>query len=144
MQVLKKSALLILGASLLSFSLPLYSAEAEAQLTTKELMNGIMTPMTTIIWGAYQLQTDAEWKAVEDAALTVIAAGQLLATGGAEDGAREMAAEEEWQGHTARLIAAARKGVTAVSEKNEEALSEAGNNDLYPPCEECHQKYQAR
>ena len=64
MQVLKKSALLILGASLLSFSLPLYSAEAEAQLTTKELMNGIMTPMTTIIWGAYQLQTDAEWKEI--------------------------------------------------------------------------------
>ncbi len=141
--------LLMLG--LVSFSLPLQSAELELQLankepqlTNKEIMNSIITPMTTIIWGAYQLQTDAEWKAVEDAALAVIAAGQLLASGGAEDGGREMAAEEDWQNHTARMIEAARKVIAAVAEKNEEALSEAGNNDLYPPCEECHQKYQSR
>jgi len=144
MTVFRKGLFIIAGASFFTFSLPLKAAEQQAQLTTKEIMNSIITPMTTIIWGAYQLQTDAEWKAVEDAALTVIAAGQLLSVGGAEEAAAARATEQDWQGYNERMIEAARKVIAAVAEKNEDALSEAGNNDLYPPCEECHQQYQPR
>ena len=40
------------------------------------------------------------------------------------------------------MIAAAREVLAAVEVRDEEALSEAGNNSLYPPCESCHQRYQ--
>jgi len=32
--------------------------------------------------------------------------------------------------------------LAAVAVRDEEALSDAGNNALYPPCEGCHQQYQ--
>ena len=40
------------------------------------------------------------------------------------------------------MIAAARAVITAVGQKDEEALFAAGNDALYPPCESCHQQYQ--
>ncbi|MBT6990829.1 MAG: hypothetical protein HN957_02505, partial [Gammaproteobacteria bacterium] len=55
-------------------------------LSVKEIMNGIITPTTTTIWGAYQLETDTEWLEVQNAALAVIGAGNLLAHGGAGEG----------------------------------------------------------
>ena len=56
------------------------SAQSTAQLTVKEVMNAIITPMPNTIWGAYQLETDAQWQSVENAAFTVISAGNLLAS----------------------------------------------------------------
>lgn len=98
--------------------------------------------MTSIIWGAYDLKSDAEWKQVENAALTVLAAGDLLAHGGAGQGETAIAAEADWQEYNQLMIAAARQVITAVGKKDEEALSSAGNDALYPPCESCHQQYQ--
>jgi hypothetical protein len=111
-------------------------------LSVKEIMNGIITPTTTTIWGAYQLETDTEWLEVQNAALAVIGAGNLLAHGGAGEGEISVAQEAEWKSFNAQMIAAAREVIVAVEARNEEALSEAGNNSLYPPCESCHQRYQ--
>lgn len=111
-------------------------------LTVKQVMNGLITPTTATIWGAYQLETEAQWQAVENAALTVIGAGNLLALGGAGDGEVAMAAESEWQGYNNNMIAAARQVLDAVAAQDEEALFTAGNDALYPPCESCHQHYQ--
>ncbi len=105
-------------------------------------MNALITPQTTTIWGAYELKTEAEWLAVENAALGVIAAGNLLATGGAGDQETLVAQEADWQNYNQQMIAAARAVLEAVSQKNAEALAAAGNDALYPPCESCHQKYQ--
>ena len=111
-------------------------------LSVKEIMNGIITPTTATIWGAYQLESDAQWLEVQNAALSVIGAGGLLARGGAGEGEERLAREIEWQSYNNEMIAAARAVIAAVEARNEEALSEAGNNLLYPPCESCHQQYQ--
>lgn len=134
-------------------SLPLMMLAQTAQLqdntdqpllTVKQIMNAIITPPTATIWGAYQLQSDAQWQEVENAALTVIAAGNLLAMGGAGEGEQKTATEADWQTFNRQMISAARQVITAVQLRDEAALSNAGNDALYPPCESCHQVYQAR
>ncbi|MDA1371811.1 MAG: hypothetical protein O2971_13760 [Proteobacteria bacterium] len=113
-------------------------------LTVKQIMSAIITPPTSTIWGAYQLQSDAQWQEVENAALTVIAAGNLLAMGGAGEGEQKTATEADWQTFNRQMISAARQVITAVQLRDEAALSNAGNDALYPPCESCHQVYQTR
>ena len=105
-------------------------------------MNAIITPMTAIIWGAYDLETDGEWQEVSNAALAVIAAGNLLVRGGAGEGEEVTAVETDWQSYNNQMIKAARQVLVAAEKKDEEALFNAGNDALYPPCESCHQQYQ--
>ena len=119
-------------------------AQDVPSLTVKEIMNAIITPMTNTIWGAYQLETEAEWQEVENAALTVIAAGDLLKTGGSAEGEMDIATQTEWQQYNNQMLAAAKQVLSAVAARDEEALSSAGNDALYPPCESCHQQYQQR
>ena len=143
-----KKKLTIAAASLfsvlcLSVSLA-QTDEYQPLLSVKEIMNGLITPTTTTIWGAYQLETDAQWQEVRNAALSVIAAGNLLQVGGAGEDEVETAAEADWQSYNQQMIEAARLVVAAADNKDEEALSAAGNDALYPPCESCHQQYQAR
>ena len=121
---------------------PFAQESSQPLLTVKEIMNGIITPTTTTIWGAYQLQSEAEWLEVQNAALAVIGAGNLLALGGAAAGEEATAQESDWIEFNNNMIAAAREVLAAVEVRDEEALSEAGNNSLYPPCESCHQRYQ--
>tara|TARA_X000000950_G_C13906490_1_gene657096 strand:+ start:2895 stop:3290 length:396 start_codon:yes stop_codon:yes gene_type:complete len=118
------------------------AAELEPELQVKQLMNGIITPATNTIWGAYQLETDAQWQEVENAAYAVIGAANLLAIGGSAEGEADAAATEQWQEFNAQMLAASRQVLAAVAVRDEEALSDAGNNALYPPCEGCHQQYQ--
>tara|TARA_X000001036_G_C20201440_1_gene611697 strand:+ start:191 stop:586 length:396 start_codon:yes stop_codon:yes gene_type:complete len=118
------------------------AAELEPELQVKQLMNGIITPATNTIWGAYQLETDAQWQEVENAAFAVIGAANLLAIGGSAEGEADAAATEQWQEFNAQMLAASRQVLAAVAVRDEEALSDAGNNALYPPCEGCHQQYQ--
>ena len=113
-------------------------------LTVKQLMNAVITPTTGTIWGASDLKTDAQWQAVEHAALAVIAAGNLLSNGGAGDGEVAMAANADWQTYNNQMINAARQVIDAVKARDEDKLFEVGNNALYPPCEACHQTYQKR
>ena len=113
-------------------------------LSVKEIMNGLITPTTTTIWGAYQLETDAQWQEVRNAALSVISAGNLLQFGGAGEGEAAMASETGWKTFNQQMIEAARLVISAADNKDEEALSAAGNDALYPPCESCHQQYQGQ
>ena len=123
---------------------PFAQESSQPLLTVKEIMNGIITPTTTTIWGAYQLQSEAEWLEVQNAALAVIGAGNLLALGGAAAGEEATAQESDWIEFNNQMVAAAREVIAAVEVRDEEALSEAGNNSLYPPCESCHQLYQTQ
>ncbi len=138
--------LLILPLLLLAESVVSESADTTDQppQTIKEIMNNVIAPTTAIIWGASELKTDAEWQAVENAALGVIAAGNLLATGSADEDDRKKASEADWQNYNNQMITAARQVLTAVQARDEEALFTVGNDALYPPCEACHQKYQSR
>jgi len=134
-----RTCLLMLVGFVLTVS---QAAELEPELQVKQLMNGIITPATNTIWGAYQLETDAQWQEVENAAYAVIGAANLLAIGGSAEGEADAAATEQWQEFNAQMLAASRQVLAAVAVRDEEALSDAGNNALYPPCEGCHQQFQ--
>jgi hypothetical protein len=101
-------------------------------------MTALITPMTNSIWGAYDIQDEAQWQALENAALTVVAAGSLLKTAGPD------ASNSEWQEFNQQMIAAARAAIAAIENRDEEALSGAGNDLLYPPCESCHQRFMSQ
>ena len=113
-------------------------------LTVKEIMNAMITPTTATIWGAYELKSDSEWQEVKNAAISVIGAGNLLSMGGSAQGEALFAREAEWQQFNSQMIEAAQEIITAVDGRDEEALFTIGNDKLYPPCESCHQRYQAR
>ena len=110
----------------------------DSGLTVAQVMKAIVTPMTSTLWGAYDIQTAAQWQELENAALTVVAAGVLLKETGPN------AANEEWQEYSQQMITAARAALAAIAEQDEEALFNAGNDQLYPPCESCHQRYMAQ
>ena len=116
--------------------------ELTPELSVKEIMNSIVTPATNTIWGAYQLETESQWQEVGHAATAVIAAANLLMLGGTGEGETEIAGEAEWQLYNQQLLAAARQVLVAVDKRDENALSQVGNDALYPPCESCHQAYQ--
>lgn len=116
--------------------------ELAPELSVKEVMNSIVTPATNTIWGAYQLETESQWQEVGHAATVVIGAANLLMLGGTGEGEAEIAGEAEWQRYNQQLLAAARQVLLAVDKRDENALSQVGNDALYPPCESCHQAYQ--
>jgi len=143
---MKKTKYVVLGvASLCGLGVSFAQTDKqESLLSVKEVMNAMITPATTTIWGAYQLESEAQWQEVNNAALTVIAAGNLLQLGGTGAGEAQRAQEADWLRHNQQMIDAARQVIAAVQNKDEEALSAAGNDALYPPCESCHQQYQPR
>lgn len=116
--------------------------ELAPELSVKEVMNSIVTPATNTIWGAYQLETESQWQEVGHAATAVIGAANLLMLGGTGEGEAEIAGEAGWQRYNQQLLAAARQVLVAVDKRDENALSQVGNDALYPPCESCHQAYQ--
>ena len=116
--------------------------ELAPELSVKEVMNSIVTPATNTIWGAYQLETESQWQEVGHAATAVIGAANLLMLGGTGEGEAEIAGEAEWQLYNQQLLAAAQQVLLAVDKRDENALSQVGNDALYPPCESCHQAYQ--
>ncbi|MCP5346616.1 MAG: hypothetical protein R3F41_16565 [Gammaproteobacteria bacterium] len=126
------------GLSILLMGLMLFgigATRAQDGLTVSQIMNAIIAPMTNTLWGAYDIQTDDQWQELENAAVTVIAAGTLLQEAG------DNAANADWQEYDRQMISAARAALTAIGNRDEEALFNAGNDQLYPPCESCHQRY---
>ena len=119
-----------------------FADELTPELSVKEIMNSIVTPATNTIWGAYQLETESQWQEVGHAATAVIGAANLLMLGGTGEGEAEIAGEAGWQRYNQQLLAAARQVLVAVDKRDENALSQVGNDALYPPCEGCHQAYQ--
>lgn len=119
-----------------------FADELTPELSVKEIMNSIVTPATNTIWGAYQLETESQWQEVGHAATAVIGAANLLMLGGTGEDETEIAGEAEWQRFNQQLLAAARQVLVAVDERDENAMSQVGNDALYPPCESCHQAYQ--
>ena len=116
--------------------------EHSPKLSVKEIMNNIVTPATNTIWGAYQLKTEAQWDDVRRAAEAVIDATSLLRVGGSNDSEARMAAQAEWQTFNQQLLDAAEQVLMAAENRDEDTLSQVGNDALYPPCESCHQVYQ--
>lgn len=113
-------------------------------LNIREVMLSVIAPMTNKLWAASDVKTDEEWQVLEQAAMTVIAAGTVVAQGGPDGAYSEQAKNADWQEFTQQMMAAARQAVQAIQNHDEEALFNAGNEALYPPCENCHAVYLPR
>lgn len=107
--------------------------------SVRDIMTTIIAPATDTLWGASNVQTDAQWQALEQAAQQVIEAGTAIADGAGSHDA--VAVNADWQAYADELIAAARSVLAAIQKRDEEALFNAGNDQLYPPCENCHAQY---
>jgi len=118
--------------------------QSDPGLNLREVMTAIIAPMTNRIWAASDVQTDTQWLELEQAALTVIAAGALTLEGGPDGKYSEQSRNADWQEYTQQMMAAARKAIDAIRNHDEEALFAAGNDELYPPCENCHAQYLPR
>lgn len=106
-----------------------------------ELMQQTITPATNQLWSAWeQPSTPAEWRMMEEAAITLLAASSLTGAGGTGPMDNRWAAEPVWQGFNAVMIAAGQAALTASRNKDPDALLAAGDL-LLPPCEGCHQQF---
>lgn len=128
--------------ALFSFSvaIPAWTDE-DAGLNLREIMVGIVAPTTNKIWGAYDIKTDTQWLELDQAASVVIAAAELTAQGGADGAYAQQAKNADWQAFVQQLIGAARAAQLAIQNHDEEAMFNAGNDLMYPPCESCHAIY---
>ncbi len=113
-------------------------------LNIREVMLSVIAPMTNKLWAASDIRSDEQWLELEQAAMTVIAAGTVVAQGGPDGAYSEQAKNADWQEYTQQMMAAARRAVQAIQNHDEAALFEAGNEALYPPCENCHATYLPR
>ena len=113
-------------------------------LNVREVMLSVIAPMTNKLWAASDIRSDEQWLELEQAAMTVIAAGTVVAQGGPDGAYSEQAKNADWQEYTQQMMAAARRAVQAIQNHDEAALFEAGNEALYPPCENCHATYLPR
>ena len=124
----------------LIFALPTIVAadsSSESDMSVKEVMESVITPATNTLWGAEDPQSDQEWQLLEDAAITTITAGKLVALGGTGSSDAQWASKPEWQAFNDVMIKAAVDALQAIRERDIDALHVA-NDILYPPCEGCH------
>lgn len=135
----------VAGYSAVALAVGMLAAPAWTQtdpgLNMRDIMLAVIAPMTNRLWAASDIQTDTKWLELEQAALTVIAVGTLISQGGPDGVYREQAQNADWQEHTQAMMAAARSAIRAIQSRDEEALFAAGNDELYPPCENCHATY---
>jgi hypothetical protein len=131
------SALVLLTAA------PVWT-QPDPGLNIREVMLSVIAPMTNKLWAASAIRSDEQWLELEQAAMTVIAAGTVVAQGGPDGAYSEQAKNADWQQYTQQMMAAARQAVQAIQNHDEQALFEAGNEALYPPCENCHAIYLPR
>ena len=116
-------------------------AELAPLVSVMELMQQTITPATNQLWSAYQEpSTPAEWRLMEEAAITLLAASSLTGAGGTGPMDNDWAREPAWQAFNAAMIAAGQAALEASRNMDQEGLLAAGDI-LLAPCEGCHQQF---
>jgi hypothetical protein len=118
----------------------------KAVVDTKLLMQATIDPTADEIWDAvrtvvtkdrteeFRPQTNEEWIAVRNHAVTLAESGNLLMmVPRAKDGG-------EWMARSQELIETSERAIRAAEAKNAEQLFTAGG-DIYEACSNCHRKY---
>jgi len=134
---------LVLATVMLSASAqtPYPMAGGPYLVTIKDLMEQTITPATNTIWGAYEPPADEmAWKQLEEAAVTLLAAANLVALGGAGPMDSEWAKDPAWKAFNQVMIGAGVDALAAIRARDHDALLTA-SDVLYPPCEGCHLQF---
>ena len=83
-------------------------ADFEPVVSVMELMQQTITPATNQIWSAWEEpSTPAEWRMMEEAAITLLAASSLSATGGTGPMDNDWVEQPAWQAFNSAMITAA-------------------------------------
>lgn len=110
-------------------------------VSIKELMEKTITPATNTIWNAYEPPTEEDqWVALEEAAVTLLAAANVNALGGTGPMDAEWVQESSWKAFNQVMISAGQDALAAIRARDHDALLTAGDV-LYPPCEGCHLQF---
>jgi cytochrome c556 len=110
-------------------------------VSIKELMEKTITPATNTLWNAFDPPTaEEQWAALEEAAVTLLAASSVVATGGTGPMDNEWAGQPDWQAYNQVMIDAGKDALEAIRARDHDALLAAGDV-LYPPCEGCHKQF---
>lgn len=139
--------MIILLSGLAVIVLPIFaqqsavSADGRPLVSIRELMEKTITPATNTLWGAYEPPTEeAQWLALEEAAVTLLVAAQATALGGTGPQDNEWASQPTWKAFNQVMTTAGNDALTAIRARDHEALL-AASNVLYPPCEGCHLQF---
>jgi cytochrome c556 len=134
------------GVAALSLTLGFAALVVEAQeagplLSVKEIMEKTITPATNTIWNAYEPPSDeAQWLALEEAAVTLIVAAEAVGRGGSGPMDNEWAQNPAYQAFNQVVINAGVDALAAIRARDHDALLTA-SDVLYPPCEGCHLQF---
>jgi cytochrome c556 len=128
----------------LAFAAPLGaqddSSAVKPLVTIKEVMEKTITPATNALWNVPESPTDEEWAALEEAAVTLLVAANVIELGGTGPLDDDWAKQPAWRAFDKIMIDAANASLAAVRARNVTALQSAGDV-LYPPCEGCHAQF---
>ena len=114
---------------------------AEHRVSVSEVMVSAVMPATDTLWAVDDdPQTDEAWKALEDAAIVVIASGTLVRQGGAGHDDNTWASDPDWQAFADTMIGAGVDALQAIRDRDLDALLIA-TEVMYPPCEGCHIRF---
>lgn len=110
-------------------------------VSIKELMEKTITPATNTIWSYYEAPTEeSQWNELEEAAVTMLAATSLNATGGTGPMDNEWVQDPRWAAFNQVMLDASRDALDAIRARDHNALLTA-SDVLYPPCEGCHLQF---
>lgn len=133
--------LLAIGVTSMAQDKAAAPGRVEPLVSIMELMQQTITPSTNQLWRAWEEPSTAdEWKQMEDAAITLLAASSLTAVGGTGAKDNEWAHQPAWQAFNDAMIVAGRAALKASRERDQDALLAAGDA-LLAPCEGCHQLF---
>ena len=115
--------------------------ELEPLVSIMEIMQQTITPATNQLWSAWEPPTTPrEWRLMEEAAITLLGATSLNATGGTGEMDNTWVQDPRWQAFNQVMINAGQAALEASRNQDAEALLAAGDL-LLPPCEGCHQAF---
>lgn len=116
-------------------------AALSPQVSIMEIMQQTITPATNQLWSAWETPTTPkEWRLMEEAAVTLLAASSLTGSGGTGEMDNTWVRDPVWQAFNAAMIAAGRAALDASRKNDADALLAAGDA-LLPPCEGCHRQF---
>ena len=118
--------------------------EFKGVIPINDIMVSIVDHNSHILWNVADPKmapkTDQDWHALEHAATTLAASGNMILIPGPPKDDQEWVKDPRWRKHAQDLTNAGLTALTAVDKRDLKALEAAGD-DLVMTCEACHKDF---
>ena len=105
-----------------------------------DLMVDVVTPAANMLRAADEMESDADWQRLDEAAQVLARAFETIKVGGTGPNDLQWAAQPAWDADADDVIAIAEAARTAIKQRDHDALFDVAGK-LYAPCEACHVAY---